>query len=94
MLRLGLTPPPPPAPSIHHHAGTEPTRYGLPVCRPFMVHSSIKNSLFPHGNDHPPSLETQSSSVSTALGFQRPRSKGPPGSVCQPFRDTCYKGTS
>lgn len=59
-----------------------------------MAHSSIKNSLFLHGNDHPPSLETQGSSVSTALGFQRPRSKGPPGSDCQPSRDTCHKGTS
>lgn len=51
-----------------------------------------KSSLFPDGNDHPGDLETQSSSVSTAIGFQRLRSKGPPGvGLCQTFGDTCNK---
>lgn len=55
----------------------------------------IKSSLFPDGNDHPSDLETQSSSVSTAIGFQRLRSKGPPGSdSVRPSETPVIKGTS
>lgn len=55
----------------------------------------IKSSLFPDGNDHPGDLETQSSSVSKAIGFQRLRSKGPPGSdSASPSETPVIKGTS
>ena len=59
------------------------------------THGSIKSSLFPDGNDHPGDLETQSSSVSKAIGFQRLRSKGPPGSdSARPSETPVIKGTS
>lgn len=34
------------------------------------------------------------SSVSKAIGFQKLRSKGPPGQALQALTDTCNKGTS
>lgn len=55
---------------------------------------SIKASLFPNGNDHPGDLEIQRSSVSKAIGFQKLRSKGPPGQTLQALTHTCNKGTS
>lgn len=55
----------------------------------------IKSSLFPDGNDHPGDLETQSSSVSKAIRFQRLRSKGPPGlGSARPSETPVIKGTS
>ena len=59
------------------------------------TNGGIKSSLFPDGNDHPGDLETQSSSVSEAIGFQRLRSKGPPGSgSAMPSETPVIKGTS
>lgn len=59
------------------------------------THCGIKSSLFPNGNHHPGDLETQSSSVSKAIGFQRLRSKGPPGSdSARPSETPVIKGTS
>lgn len=59
------------------------------------THGGIKSSLFPDGNDHPGDLETQSSSVSKAIGFQRLRSKGPSGSdTTRPSETPVIKGTS
>lgn len=59
------------------------------------THGRIKISLFPDGNDHPGDLETQSSSVSKAIGFQRLRSKGSLGSdSARPSETPVIKGTS
>lgn len=59
------------------------------------THGGIKSSLFPDGNDHPGDLETESSSVSKAIGFQRLRSKGPPGlGSARPSETPVIKDTS